>query len=363
MRTVRPSTVPASARTVSATPGGVSLAGAPPASTPRRRLLAGVASATALALPPALAGLATRPARAQDAFPTKPLRCVVAFPAGGVLDLTTRVVSEKLAAALGQPVIVENRPGASGNIGTESVLRAPADGYTLMGCSPYLAINPLMMASTKWKSSDFAGVGLIGAPPNVFVVPASLPATTLREFIDYAKARPGALTVTNPSIGSSNHLGQELLFSIAGFEMPNVMYKSQAEMLPDVVNGQVALSLVTLALALPFLREGRLKALAISAPRRSPELPDVPTIAEAGYADAMFLPWFGVAIAAATPRPLVRRLSDELQKVLAQPDTVARLEKMGALLTPAPAEEFDRLIASERERWAKVIRARNIKPV
>jgi tripartite-type tricarboxylate transporter receptor subunit TctC len=328
---------------------------------PRRRLLR---AAGALPVAGVLAA-AARPglAQAQEAWPTRPIQCVVPFAAGGVLDLTTRVVAQQLSAQVGQPVVVENRGGANGNIGTDSVLRAPADGHTLMACSPYLATNPLLVPNTRWKTTDFAGVGLIGAPPNVFVVPASLPVRTLQEMVAYVKARPGALNVSNPSFGSSNHLGQELLFSLTGMDMQNVLYKTQAEMLPGIVSGDCAMGLCTIALALPFVRDGRLRALAISAPRRSPDLPDVPTIAEAGYPDAMFLPWFGVVASAATPRPLLKRLSDEMAKVMASPDVVARLEKMGAQLTPADGEGFDRLIASESKRWAEVIRSRNIRPV
>ena len=208
-----------------------------------------------------------------------------------------------------------------------------------------------------------SGIGLIGAPPNVFVVPNSMPVSSMRELVEYVKARPGQLNVTNPSPGSSNHLGQELLFGLTGMEMQNVMYKTQAEMLPDLINGAHALSLVTLALSLPHIREGRLKALAISAPRRSPDLPNVPTIGEAGYPEAMFLPWFGLVAAAPAPRPVVRRLSDELQKALTHPEVVTRLEKMGTQITPMAAEEMDGFVARENSRWANVIRQRNIKPL
>jgi len=327
-----------------------------PLSSNRRRMIRAGAGA-------GLLGLAAGAPRAQDAYPSKPLRCVVAFAAGGIVDITTRSVVSQMAASLGQPVVVENRAGANGNIGTEQVLRSPADGYTLMACSPYLAINPHLVPNTRWKSSDFAGVGLIGAPPNVFVVPANSPVNTMRELVEYVKARPGQLNVTNPSAGSSNHLGQELLFGLTGMEMQNVMYKTQAEMLPDLINGMHALSLVTIALSLPHIREGRLKALAISAPRRSPDLPNVPTIAEAGFPDAMFLPWFGLVAAAGTPRPILRRLSDELQKALTHPEVVGRLEKMGTQITPMAAEEMDGFIARETARWAAVIRQRGIKPL
>jgi tripartite-type tricarboxylate transporter receptor subunit TctC len=329
----------------------------------RRRLAVQLPAAGAAAL--AASALLGRPrvAAAQETWPARPLRCTVPFAAGGILDITTRALSAQIAAQIGQPVVVENRAGANGNIGTEHVLRTPADGYNLMACSPYLAINPHLVANTRWKSADFSAIGLIGAPPNLFVVPASLPVNSMRELVDYVKARPGQLNVTNPSAGSSNHLGQELLFGLTGMDMQNVMYKTQAEMLPDLVNGMHALSLMTLGLALPHVREGRLKALAISAPRRSPELPAVPTLAEAGYGDAMFLPWFGLVAPATTPRPIVRRLSDELQKALAQPELIARLEKLGTLLVPMAGDEADAFIARENARWSAVIRQRGIKPL
>lgn len=301
-------------------------------------------------------------ARAQDVYPNKPVKVIVPFPAGGVVDLVARAVCDRLSVDLGQPFVVEARPGANGNIGIDAVVRAPADGYTLLVGTPSIATNPLLMpATTKWKTADFAALGLVGAPPNVFVVPASLPVKTLKELVDHVKARPGQINVTNPGIGTSNHLGQELLFSLTGLEMQNVMYKGQPQMIPDVASGQVSFSLMTLALAVPHIREGKLRALAVSAPRRVPDLPDVPTVGEAGFPDAMFLPWYGFVASAATPREIVKKLSDAIQKALASPDVIGRLEKIGALLTPMAAPEFDRLLKSESVRWADVIRKRNIK--
>ena len=321
----------------------------------RRRLIGWSALAAACA--------AVRPlaAHAQDAWPSRPVRLVVPYPAGGVVDLIGRVVAERMAASLGQPVLVEPRPGANANIGAEAVARAAPDGYTLMMASPFLATNPLVVANTRWKTADFAGVGLIGAPPNLFVVPASSPVRTVAELVEYAKARPGAVNVSNPGMGSSNHLGQELFFSVAKVRMTDVMYKGQPAMIPDIASGQIGFGLLTIALAVPHIRDGRLRALAISAPRRSPELPDVPTIAEAGYPDAMFLPWYGVVAPAGTPRDIVQRLSDEMQRALADPEVVARLEKMGTQLTPAPAGAFDALIAREVQRWKDVVAERGIK--
>lgn len=325
----------------------------------RRAVLAttvrGLAAAgAALALP--------NPARSAEPYPSKPIHLIVPYPAGGVVDLVARIIGERMSQSMGQPIVVEARPGASANIGTDSVLRAPADGYTLLMGSPYLTTNPLLMPTTKWKTADFVGLGLVGAPPNVFVVANNVPVRTLKEFVDYAKARPDMVTVSNPGVGSSNHMGQELFFSLTGLKLRDVMYKGQPAMIPDIASGQISFGLVTIALAAPHIADGKFRALAISAPRRAPGLPDVPTLAEAGYADATFLPWYGLVARAGTPPTIVKRLSDEILAAIANPAVVARLEKMGTQLTPAPASEFDALLASEAVRWANLIRQRNIQP-
>jgi tripartite-type tricarboxylate transporter receptor subunit TctC len=205
------------------------------------------------------------------------------------------------------------------------------------------------------------GLGLVGAPPNLFVVSPSVQAKTLREFVEYARARPGKLSVSNPGVGTSNHLGQELFFSQTGLQLVDVRYPGQPQMIADLASGQVQFGLLTGALALPHVKEGRLRALAIGAPKRWAELPDLPTVGEAGFPEAMFLPWYGLVAPAGTPRPIVRRLSDEILAALANPEVAARLDKMGTQVTPASAEDFDALIRSETERWTRVIRERNIR--
>ncbi len=319
----------------------------------RRRLVAAAACAPVTALPVA--------ARAQDAWPSRPVRVIVPFPAGGVVDLVTRAVTDRLAVVLKQPFVVEPRPGANGNIGTEAAARAAPDGYTLLTATPATVTQPLLSSTARFKSSDFVGVGLIGAPPNVFVVTPSLPVKTLKELVEHVRAQPGKLSVSNPGVGTSNHLGQELFFSQTKLQMVDVRYPGQPQMIPDLSSGQVHFGLLTAALALPHVREGRLRALAISAPKRWGELPDVPTVAEAGFPDAMFLPWYGLAAPAGTPAPIVRRLSDEVLAALSTPEVAARLDKMGTQVTPASSTEFDALLKSEVERWSRIIRERNIR--
>ncbi|MFN9773353.1 MAG: Bug family tripartite tricarboxylate transporter substrate binding protein [Burkholderiales bacterium] len=327
-----------------------------PTDRTRRRLVAAAAAAAAAPF----AGLPLA-ARAQDAWPSKPVRVIVPFPAGGVVDLVTRAVTDRLAVVLKQPFVVEPRPGANGNIGTEAAARAAPDGYTLVTATPATVTQPLLSQAARFKTSDFVGVGLIGAPPNLVVVTPSLPVKSVKELVEHARAQPGKLSVTNPGVGTSNHLGQELFFSQTKLQMVDVRYPGQPQMIPDIASGQVHFGLVTAALALPHVREGRLRALAISAPKRWSELPDVPTVAEAGFPEAMFLPWYGIAAPAGTPAPIVKRLSDEILAALATPDVAARLDKMGTQVTPGSASEFDALMKSEVERWGRVIKERNIR--
>ncbi|MFN7641606.1 MAG: Bug family tripartite tricarboxylate transporter substrate binding protein [Burkholderiales bacterium] len=324
-----------------------------PTDRTRRSLVAAAAAAPIASLPIA--------ARAQDAWPSRPVRVIVPFPAGGVVDLVTRAVTDRLAVVLKQPFVVEPRPGANGNIGTEAAARAAPDGYTLVTATPATVTQPLLSQAARFKTSDFVGVGLIGAPPNLFVVTPSLPVKSVKELVEHARAQPGKLSVTNPGVGTSNHLGQELFFSQTKLQMVDVRYPGQPQMIPDIASGQVHFGLVTAALALPHVREGRLRALAISAPKRWSELPDVPTVAEAGFPEAMFLPWYGLAAPAGTPAPIVKRLSDEILAALATPDVAARLDKMGTQVTPGSASELDALMKSEVERWSRVIKERNIR--
>jgi len=325
---------------------------------PRRRALSTLVAAAALGLP----ALLPDAARAQDAYPSKPVRLIVMYPAGGVVDLVGRAVAEKMGGFLGQPIVVENKVGASGTIGFNELVRAPADGYTLAMGVANMITNPILLPRvTKWKTSDFVGVGQLGAPPNVFVVSANHPAKSLKDLAGHLRDNPSQSSVANPGIGTSNHLGTELFLQRTGLQVHNVMYKGQPEMLPDIASGQVTFGLVTTALAVAQVQRGAMRALAVGAPRRIAALPDVPTIAEAGFPDATYLPAYGIIAMAGTPKEVVAKLSDAMQKALASPDVIARLEKINAVIVPANAAEYDRLIAAETGTLSALIRDRNIR--
>ena len=294
-------------------------------------------------------------------YPAKPVRLIVPYPAGGVVDLVARAVADKISQNWGQVMVVEPRPGGSANIGADAVANAAPDGYTLLVASAFLAVNPHLYPNLKYGPKSFTAVGLMGAPPNVWVVTNSLPVKTMKEAVDYVKARPGKLNATNPGNGTSNHLGQELFWEANGLDIVNVNYKGQPQALPDLINGQIHIALVTVALAAPQVKAGKIRALAVSSPKRLKELPDVPTVAEAGYADTMVLPWYGIVAPAGTPKDIVARLNSEINKALQSPDVIERLERINTQILGGSPEDMDKLINSEYERWGKLVKARGIK--
>ena len=299
--------------------------------------------------------------QAQD-YPTKPVRVVVPFPPGGILELITRAVTDKVGANWGHPIIVEPRPGASGNIGIQVARSAPPDGYTLMMSAIFLAANPALDVNSKFKSTDFVGVALVGMTPNVFVVPASLPVNSLKEFVEYAKARPGKLTAGHPGTGTFGHLCTLLFASHSGIDLVNVPYKSLPQAIPDLLSGQLSFMVLTTTFAVPHLRSGKIKALAVDTPARLHDLADVPTVVEAGFPPEMVaVQWFGFVAPAGTPGEIVRRFNGEVGKALKSREVIDRLEKIGVAISSGPPEQFDALIRSESERWARVIKERKLK--
>ena len=295
-------------------------------------------------------------------FPSKPLRVVVPFAPGGSTDIFARLIAERLAAPLGQSVIVENRAGASGNIGAEAVAKAPADGYTiLMATTGVMAINNALFKSMTYDAAkDFEPVIFIASITNVLAVPVDLPAKNVPELIALAKKEEGKLTFASSGAGSSTHLSAELFKSMAGIDVVHVPFKGSGQALIDVVAGRVSMIFDNMPSALPHIKGNKLRPLGVTGSKRSSALPDVPTIAEAGLPGYESLSWSGFAVPAGTPRDVVQRLNRETAAILASPDMKQKLAEQGADAVGGPPEAFAEHVRKEREKWGRLVRERNI---
>jgi tripartite-type tricarboxylate transporter receptor subunit TctC len=321
---------------------------------PRRKFLHMAAGAAAL---PA----ASRMAWAQ-AYPTKLVRIVVGFAPGSTPDVVKRLMGQWLSERLGQPFIVENRPGATGNLATEAVVRAPADGYTLLSVGPSDAINASLYDKLNFNFlRDIAPVAGIIRVSNVMVVHPSFPAKTVPEFIAYAKANPGKLNFASAGNGSPNHVAGELFKMMADIDMIHVPYRGGGQVMTDLIAGQVQVSFIAPVVSIEHIRTGKLRALAVTTATRSEALPDIPTIGDfvPGYEVSV---WLGVGAPKGTPAEIVDKLNREINAALADPKMKARLADLGGTVLPGSPADFSKLIADETEKWAKVIRANNIKP-
>lgn len=307
-----------------------------------------------------LAVLAAAPVRAQ-AFPSKPLRFVVPFP-GGFTDTLARMVGQKLADSLGQPVLVENRPGASGAIGAQEVLRAPADGHTLfLGHIGTHALNPHLQPRLAYDPAELVPVSLLVQLPNLLVASPTLPVQSVQELVAAARARPGGLSYASPGNGTSGHLAAELFKAQAGVDVVHVPYKGTAEALQDLGSGRVHLMFDTIAQGLAQAKGGRVKALAVTSPQRTPLAPEVPTMAESGFPGWDTAAWFGVMVRAGTPPDAIARLHADAVRALAATDVRDRLLAMGATPVGNTPAEFARFVIAESARWGDVIRKAGIK--
>jgi tripartite-type tricarboxylate transporter receptor subunit TctC len=300
-------------------------------------------------------------ASAQE-YPARPVRFILPFPPGGGTDILGRVIAERLSANLGQPVVVENRGGAGGNVGAEAAARSSPDGYTLVLAAPSLAISPSLYSKLNYDPlKDFAPVSLVATVPNVMITDPSVEAKTLQEFIALARSRPGAMNFGSGGSGTSNHLAGELFNIVTGAKLVHVPYKGVNLAMQDVLSGRVQLVFIGIPAALPHIKAGRLRALALVAPQRSPALPDVPTIAEAGLKDFEVTTWYGVLAPAGTPRPIVMRLNAELVKIMHAPDTKERLAGIATDPHTSTPEEFAAYLKQEIAKWGDVVRKANLK--
>src|SRR6266850_4818516 len=297
------------------------------------------------------------PAQAQDAYPSRPVRLILPFPPGGGTDILGRLVAERLAARLGQPVVTDNRGGAGGNVGAEAAARAAPDGYTLLFAATTLAISPSLYAKLNYDPfRDFAPISLVATVPNVMITHPSVPARTLQEFIALAKAKPGEMNFGSGGNGTSNHLGGELFNMVAGVKLVHIPYKGVNLAMNDAMAGNVQLVLIGITAAAPQIKAGKLRALAVLAPQRSAALPDVPTAAEAGLPGFDVTTWYGLLAPGGTPRQVIARLNVELVRTMNEPDLKERLAGMAAEPRTSTPEEFAAYIREEAARWGEVVR-------
>ncbi len=328
-----------------------------PLNTTRRRWLA------AGALAAATLGLAPLSATAQDAWPAKPIRLVVPFTPGGVTDTSGRVIAEFLGKRLGQQVVVDNKPGASGNIGMALVKDAPADGYTLvLGFDGTMVINPHVFARLPFDSlKDFTPIGKIGNATLILVANPNAPVKTLAELVNVSKATQGGLSFGTSGTGGTPHIAGELLKMRTGANLVHVPYKGGGQALTDVVGGTIPLVYTAVAGAHGFVKNGQVRALGVSSARRSPSLPEVPTFAEAGFADFVVDSWVALLAPANLPPAIASRLNTELNAVLNDPEARARLMTLGIDATPGSAVQFRDEMARDLARYGQVVKAAGIK--
>ena len=295
---------------------------------------------------------------AAQAYPTKPITIVVPFSAGGTTDILARLVGQYLTTELGQPVVVDNKAGAGGNIGGALAAKAPADGYTLfMGTVGTHAINAALYKKMPFDHvKDFAPLSRVANVPNLLVAHPSQPFKTVPEMIAYAKANPGKINFGSPGNGASPHLSGELFKSMAKVELTHIPYKGSAPAVSDLLGNQIAIMFDNMPSVIPHVRSGKLRAIAISTAKRSPELPDVPTIAEAGVPGYEAMSWFGLFAPAATPKPVLDKLSTALSKVLANPEVQKKISAQGGETVNETPAQFAAFIRSETTKWGKVVK-------
>jgi tripartite-type tricarboxylate transporter receptor subunit TctC len=311
-----------------------------------------------------IAAAAAGPAQSQSAFPTKPLTLIVPYPPGGGTDALARVIGPRLSEVLGQSVVIDNRPGAGGSLGTALAARAPADGHHLLilNTLPHTSAAGLYDKLSYDPVKDFAGVGSIATTPYVFVANPGVPAQTIGEFIALAKASPGKYRYGSAGTGSATHLVPELFKLVTRTQITHVPYRGGGPAIVDLIGGHIDLVSDNLFSSIPNIKAGKIRALAVTSRKRSVIFPEIPSVAEAGYGDFEVVGQFGLVVPAATPRPAVERLSAALAKVVRSPDVSQQILAQGGEPAISTPEEFDALMRSESAKWLRVIREARIKP-
>ena len=315
----------------------------------RRRALAAIAALTAV----------PRFALADEPYPSKPIRLIVGYAPGGSADFTARLFAERMGAELGQQVIVDNRPGAGGNIGSEFVARAPHDGYTLLlAAAAQIVINPSLYKNMTFDvATGLAPITQLQVEHNLMVVNPKIPVKTVAEFIAYAKAHPDTVTFASPGIGSPAHLAGELMNKMAGLTMQHIPYKGSGPALNDLISGQVTMAIDNMPALLPQARAGKLRALAVASDRRAAAAPHIPTVSESGLKGYVVMAWKGLMAPAGTPQPVITKLHDTMIKILAVPEVRERMISLGAEPVGSTPSQFASMIRKETSEWAAVIKS------
>jgi tripartite-type tricarboxylate transporter receptor subunit TctC len=302
-------------------------------------------------------------AAAQTTYPDKPIRMIVGFPPGGAPDTVARLLAQKLSEALGKPVVMDNATGAGGNIATERVAKAAPDGYTLgFVVNGQLVINPSLYKLSYDPVKDFAPISQVTVTPNMLVVNTTVPAKNVQELVALARTHPGELTFASGGTGTGNHMAAELFKSVAGLDIRHIPYKGVLAAVPDLLGARVTMMFSPLPVVLPLVRDGKLRAIAVTSLKRSSSAPELPTIAESGYPGFEVTIWYGLLAPAGTPPAIVRRLHSETVKALASPDVRAKFAELGLEPIGNSPDEFAAIIKSEIPVWAKVIKDAGIKP-
>lgn len=307
----------------------------------------------------AAAAFGTVPAHAQTAdYPNKVIKIIVPFTAGSATDIMARIVGERLTASMGQPVVIENRAGAGGTLGAAQVAKSEPDGYTLLVVSTGHVVNPALYGNLPYDTvADFAGVTPLAALPNMLVVASGSPFKSVADLIAAAKAKPGQLNYASAGVGSATHVNAEKFRAATGTQITHIPFKGTPETIVEVSAGRVDFMFTPVLSSIPSIRENRMRALAVSTAKRSSVLPDVPTVAEAGLPGFVFDFWIGLLAPAKTPRPIVNKLNAEVRKVLAQPEVLERLAKLGAEPMPMTPERFDAYIKEEFNTLGSIMKA------